>query len=354
MFSKFRIRQLILILALILFFVRLKVIINTLLFILLYIQALISSPSLAFAQTDYPFIDLLTSVILLIVIIIYFLAFGGKAKISQININFTSVVIIILLSFFIFAPLITDDNPDFQRDLAITKLLPPLSTVKVIHLKGDDKDSNNSIDKFIRLKARLIKKSFDESLIFADSISMGNNFHYYQNGTGFSITSDKLVFKNNFPFTTYKTFILGTDELGRDILIRLIYGARISLFIGLGSVLVSLLLGLIFGFIAGYSEGTIDTVLNRLSDMFLAFPIVFFIILVIALFGNSLLSVMVVLGFSGWMSLFKIVRSEVISIRNKDFFISAQLIGLSKTNLLLKETLPYILIPIIVNLVFQY
>jgi peptide/nickel transport system permease protein len=72
------------------------------------------------------------------------------------------------------------------------------------------------------------------------------------------------------------------------------------------------------------------------------------------LFGNSLPSVIVVLGFSGWMSLFKIVRSEVISLKNKDFFVSAQLIGLSNTKLLLKETVPYIFRPVVVNLVFQY
>ena len=354
MFSKFKIRQLILILALFLFCFRLNIIINTFILILLYIQVFINSPSVAIAQTDYPLIDLLISVIFLIVIIIYLLTIGKKAKVSQISINLTTVVIILLLSFFFFAPLITDDNPDFQKDLAVTKLLPPLSTVKVLHLKSNDNYGNNSTAKFIGLKNRLIKKSFNENLIFADSISMENNFLYYQNGSGILITPDKLVFKNNYPFITNKTFILGTDELGRDIFIRLIYGTRISLFIGLGSVIISLLLGLIMGFIAGYSEGITDTVLNRLADMFLAFPVVFFIILIIALFGNSLLCVMVVLGFSGWMSLFKIVRSEVISLKNKDFFISAQHIGLSKTNLLLKETLPYILIPIIVNLVFQY
>ena len=88
--------------------------------------------------------------------------------------------------------------------------------------------------------------------------------------------------------------------------------------------------------------------------MFLAFPVIFLIILILALFGNSLFTVIFVLGFSGWMSLFKIVRGEVISLKNKDFFITAQLVGLNKKSLLLKEVLPVITAPIVVNLVFQY
>jgi peptide/nickel transport system permease protein len=314
----------------------------------------IASTSIAVAQLNFAFIDLLISVILLTIIIIYFLTAGKRTKLFSGSLNFTSVVLILLFFFFIFAPLITGGNPDFQSDLSVTKLLPPFSTVKVLYLKSENKSTESPVDQFLSLKNQLVKKSFDEKLIFADSISTGDHLIYYQGGTGFPISTDKLIFKNNFPLVTNNTFILGTDELGRDIFIRIIYGARISLFVGLGSVLISLIIGLFLGFFAGYSEGFIDTVLNRLTDMFLAFPVVFFIILIIALFGNSLTSVIFVLGFSGWMSLFKIVRSEVISLKNKNFFISAQLIGLTRTKLLLKETLPYILTPLLVNLVFQY
>ncbi len=95
-------------------------------------------------------------------------------------------------------------------------------------------------------------------------------------------------------------------------------------------------------------------ILSRIVDIFLSFPAIFFVILILALFGNSLLSVIVVLGFSGWMGLFKIVRSEVISIKSKDFFITAKMIGLEPGDLLLKEILPNILSPVIVNLIFQF
>lgn len=341
-------------LALLLIITRYSLIAKAFFLFFLYIQLLFTSPELALAQISFQFIDFAVSIILLAAAIIYFLTAGKRTKYFQSNLNFTSAVIILLISFFLFAPLITDNNPDFQKDLSVTKLLPPFSSVKVLHLNNDNYNTGNTVDKFINLKSRVIKNSFDESIIFIDSISAGNKLTYYQGRAEVLLANDKVIFKNNTPLITTRTFILGTDELGRDIFTRLIYGARISLFVGLGSVLISLLLGLFLGFFAGYSEGFIDTALNRLTDMFLAFPVIFFIILIIALFGNSLPSVIVVLGFSGWMSLFKIVRSEVISLKNKDFFVSARLIGLSNIKLLLKETLPYILVPVVVNLVFQY
>ncbi|MDR3626765.1 MAG: ABC transporter permease [Ignavibacteriaceae bacterium] len=354
MHRSIKIRQFILMLALLLIITRYSLIAKVFFLFFLYIQLLFTSPELALAQISFQFIDFAVSIILLAAAIIYFLMAGKKVKYFQSNLNFTSAVIILLISFFLFAPLITDNNPDFQKDLSVTKLLPPFSSVKVLHLNNDNYSTGNTVDKFINLKSRVIKNSFDDSIIFIDSISAGNKLTYYQGGAEVLLANDKVIFKNNTPLITTRTFILGTDELGRDIFTRLIYGARISLFVGLGSVLISLLLGLFLGFFAGYSEGFIDTALNRLTDMFLAFPVIFFIILIIALFGNSLPSVIMVLGFSGWMSLFKIVRSEVISLKNKDFFVSARLIGLSNIKLLLKETLPYILVPVVVNLVFQY
>lgn len=120
------------------------------------------------------------------------------------------------------------------------------------------------------------------------------------------------------------------------------------------AVTISLILGLILGYIASTGNEIIAIALNRLTDLFLSFPSIFLVILVLALFGNNLFSVIMVLGFSGWMSLYKIVSSEVASVKQKDFFITSQKIGLSNSELLMKEIIPVIIIPVTVNLVFQF
>ena len=88
--------------------------------------------------------------------------------------------------------------------------------------------------------------------------------------------------------------------------------------------------------------------------MFLAFPVIYLIVLILALFGSSIFSVIIVLGISGWMSLFKIVKSEVLSIKQKDYFVTAELVGLNKFQLLKKEIFPVIITPVLVNLIFLF
>ncbi len=177
---------------------------------------------------------------------------------------------------------------------------------------------------------------------------------YYQNGIGKEADRKDLVMQGENPYITKQIFLLGSDQFGRDVLTRIIYGARISLTVGFGSVIISLFIGLTFGFLAGYIGGFLDAAFSRFTDMLLSFPIIFLVILILALFGNSLLSVIVVLGFSGWMSLFKIVKTEVLSIKEKNYFVSSKLLGLTKKQLLLKEVLPVIIVPVIVNIIFQF
>ena len=341
-------------LCLIIFIIHVREYVDSVILFVAWIKFFFSNFSFAIGQINFQLVDRFLSTLLIVLIPFYI--YKKKSQNTFINnkLNFTSATISVLLSFFIFAPIIVVTNPNFQKNLNVTKLLPPLSKVKVLYLKDQTGEDKNEINDFLKLRDQVIKKSFNNNIIFIDSLRNGQSITYYQEGNSYNIERDKVKISSGLPVVESKTFLLGSDEFGRDIFSRLVYGTRISLFVGLCAVVISLILGLSLGFIAGFFNGPLDVMLNRFTDMLLAFPMVFLIILILALFGNNLIAVIFVLGFSGWMSLFKIVRSEVISIKNKEYFITSKMLGLSKSNLLIKEILPVIAASVVVNLVFQY
>jgi peptide/nickel transport system permease protein len=335
--------------------VRITEVYNSFLLLFKYLYLLIVvNASTALSYFNFSLLDNFISAILIISIPLFVYIKRNKYVAFQRKLNFSYTVILILLSFFIFAPIVSTSNPDFEKNLNMTKLLPPFSTVKELGLVRESSTSSKPFNEFLNLKDQVIKNSYNDYIIFVDSVKLGNKVTYYQKGTAYQIDSAQVKYSGNNPDVRERMFLLGTDELGRDIFTRLVYGARISLFVGFSAVIITMILGLTLGFFAGFSGGWIDTILSRFTDMLLAFPLIFLVVLILALFGNSLFSVIVVLGFSGWMGLFKIVRGEVISIKEKEYFITAKMIGLSNLKLLVNEVLPVIIASIVVNLVFQY
>jgi peptide/nickel transport system permease protein len=142
---------------------------------------------------------------------------------------------------------------------------------------------------------------------------------------------------------------LGTDDLGREVLVRLLYGARISLLVGFVAVGISTLIGILCGALAGYYGGWIDAVIMRFVDIMLCFPTFFLILAVIAFLDPSIWNIMIVIGLTSWMGVARLVRAEFLSLRQRDFVQAARALGASDMRLIFRHILPNALSPVLVS-----
>jgi ABC-type dipeptide/oligopeptide/nickel transport system permease subunit len=145
------------------------------------------------------------------------------------------------------------------------------------------------------------------------------------------------------PVGPSKAFLLGTDDLGRDVLSRLIYGARVSLEVGVGATAIALGLGLILGLVSGYYGGRLDAIIARFMDLLLAFPVLLFALALVARFGASLLLILLVVAFFQWPLIARLVRGQVISLREREFVEAARSTGASDIRIMLLEIAPNLL-----------
>ena len=141
----------------------------------------------------------------------------------------------------------------------------------------------------------------------------------------------------------------GTDQMGRDILTRVLYGARVSLLVGFASTALNLVIGVLYGSIAGYVGGRVDMVLMRIVDVIYAVPAMIYMILLMLIFGSNIYSVMLGICVNGWINMARIVRSQVMSLKEQEFSVAAFVIGASRKRILFRHLLLNSLGPIIVT-----
>jgi peptide/nickel transport system permease protein len=151
------------------------------------------------------------------------------------------------------------------------------------------------------------------------------------------------------PPLTNLDFILGTDEMGRDLLSRLFYGGRISLAVGLAAMFATIVTGLIIGLLSGFYGGKVDTALMRLTDTMLCFPQVFLLLVLAAFITPTVISIALIIGLTSWMEVARIIRAQIQYVKEQDFVQAAFALGASEARIMLKELLPNAIAPVLVS-----
>ncbi len=146
-----------------------------------------------------------------------------------------------------------------------------------------------------------------------------------------------------------RTYVLGTDNLGRDILTRLMYGTRVSMLVALIAVLVNMAIGIVYGGISGYVGGTVDNVMMRIVDVISTIPLTLYVILLMVLLGSGLHSIIIAIGTVYWVDMARVVRGQVLTLKQQEFVVASRTIGSSTKTILMQHLIPNAMGPILVT-----
>lgn len=156
-----------------------------------------------------------------------------------------------------------------------------------------------------------------------------------------------------FKKVSNKTYIWGSDSLGRDMFIRVIYGARVSLTVGFVAAIINFLIGVVYGGIAGYFGGRVDNIMMRIVDIISSIPMMLYVILIMVILDPGLKSIIIAMSITYWVEMARIVRGQVLSLREQEFVLAAKVLGADTNRVLLKHLIPNVMGPIMVSITMQ-
>lgn len=266
------------------------------------------------------------------------------------------IVVLLLVLIAIFGPMVSSGSYDAQN-LAHVNIPPVVQTWEV-----------NGRYFYITSSVKLLEVSAKGELLDTALPRIGDDaankrFEYEIDGESYylnySTASPTLEDVNGNAITTSKsfwnkTYPLGADRLGRDILTRLLYGARVSLTVAFVATLVNLLIGVFYGSISGYIGGNVDAVMMRIVDIISSIPLTLYVILIMVMFNNGgLISIIIALGIVYWVSMARVVRGQILSLKGQDFVMAANTMGSSGWYILRKHLIPNAIGPITVTATMQ-
>lgn len=281
---------------------------------------------------------------LIFILLTVFILLKWNSPSLNLKIKPINIVLIVFSLTIMFFPLIYGHHQTIDRNLIEVARLSPFSSVNYYVQKA------NGYQNLFSLKNTYLNEK--RIYILSHELKKDSQLNAENQNSKFGFNNSEQNLAK--PQIKKETFLLGTDEFGRDFLIQIIYGIRKSIIIAFFSLLISTLIGVTLGYFSGMNENIWGSLINRIAEAIFSIPSILFFIVIISLWGSSFIIYTFSLGLFGWITIFKITRNEISLIKKKPFFITSLRLGLSHSELILKEILIYISAPVLLSMVFLF